>query len=80
VTVPDLAAAPACGHLEGTRCACVDWACNDDGPGGLCTHCDKLHTVTIVRSCFDCGGPTDAQDRQFCRDCITLMGKRWGKR
>lgn len=31
-----------------------DRACNDNGPGGVCTWCDTLHTVTVVVPCPRC--------------------------
>lgn len=40
-------------------------SCNDLGAGGICTHCGKLHTATILepRRCLQCGkyskGPFD---------------------
>lgn len=32
---------------EAIRLSLPARACNDDGPGGVCTWCDELHTVTI---------------------------------
>jgi len=47
----ELAAAPALEH-HGLTCRCVDWACNDDGDGGICTHCGQLHTATVSKITF----------------------------
>lgn len=36
-----------------------DRACNDYGPGGVCTWCDALHTVTVIVPCDGCYFPPD---------------------
>lgn len=69
-----LAALPAFAHSG--DCDCIDFACNDDGDGGICTHCGELHTATVVSCCEDCCKPTDGIDRKFCRACIAVMGKK----
>jgi hypothetical protein len=46
--------------------------CNDNGDGGICTHCGRLHTVTIIPGCPTCGAPmTDEQERlvKLCIEC-----------
>jgi hypothetical protein len=43
--------------------------CNDDGPGGLCTCCGRLHTVTIVPACMECYGPVRRPGDSLCETC-----------
>lgn len=51
----------------------VDRRCNDDGDGGVCTFCHRLHTATVVKACVRCGGPAMV-DNDYCNRfprCLT---------
>lgn len=49
-------------------------ACNDNGDGGVCTHCGKLHTATVVKLCPRCDTrlPASGPDRCWAYPmCVT---------
>lgn len=42
---------------------------DDNGPGGICTKCERLHSVTIVHACEVCFDPAEGPGLTLCHDC-----------
>jgi hypothetical protein len=52
---------------------------NDDGDGGVCTFCGRLHTVVLVHACRQCLHPADGPGSDYCAaypDCLTPAQQR----
>lgn len=47
--------------------------CNDNGDYGICTHCDNLHTATILGGCKQCGNIVTHELDLYCLGCQGRM-------
>lgn len=58
----------------------VDRACNDNGDGGVCTHCGRLHTVTVYDSCRFCLRAETPEHVCTEEDCAEVARALWARR